>query len=127
MAISTSSPVAGPSPCVVFRGFLLMPFTTVLRTVKLGFSSVVVKRRVFELASRVAESISTSAGELARLGTLPDGGSTEAVTSTRDLLDWVVRKRLLRVPNVEILEGCIVKGLLGNTKKVDGASVSFRS
>ena len=51
----------------------------------------------------------------------------EAVTSTRDLLDWVVRKRLLRVPNVEILEGCIVKGLLGNTKKVDGASVSFRS
>jgi 2-polyprenyl-6-methoxyphenol hydroxylase-like FAD-dependent oxidoreductase len=51
----------------------------------------------------------------------------EAVTSTRDLLDWVVRKRLSLVPNVEILDGCEVKGLAGLPKEVHGVRASFRS
>jgi len=51
----------------------------------------------------------------------------EAVTSTRDLLDWVVRKRLSEVPNVEILGGYEVQGLSGQPKEVDGVRVNFRS
>jgi len=75
IAISTSSPVSGPSPCVVLNGFLLMPFTTVIGTAKLPFSRVVLKRRDPKLPSRVEESISTSEGELVREGTFPARGS----------------------------------------------------
>src|SRR6266516_649909 len=74
IVISTSSPVTGPSPLVVtLLGSLLMPFTTVLPTGKLAFSTPAENVRVPELLARVAESISTSAGELTREGTLPDG------------------------------------------------------
>src|SRR6266545_1293608 len=79
IAISTSSPVAGPSPLVVtLSGRLLMPFTTVLFTRKLAFSTPAENVRLPELLARVAESISTSAGELAREGTLPEGGLAES-------------------------------------------------
>jgi 2-polyprenyl-6-methoxyphenol hydroxylase-like FAD-dependent oxidoreductase len=51
----------------------------------------------------------------------------QAVTSTRDLLDWVVRKRLLLLPNVKVLDGCEVKGLVGQPNNVTGVSVTSRS
>src|SRR5712692_2439184 len=74
IVISTSSPVVEPSPLVVtLAGSLLMPFTTVLPTGKLAFSKPAENVRVPELLARVAESISTSEGELAREGTLPEG------------------------------------------------------
>src|SRR5438094_10644692 len=46
-----------------------MPFTTLLATVKLGFNRVEEKLSVLANGSRVAVSISTSAGELTRVGT----------------------------------------------------------
>ena len=49
----------------------------VLATVKWEFRIVAVKCRVPAIPSRVAEAISTSAGELTRVGTFPDGGFTE--------------------------------------------------
>src|SRR5437868_3504904 len=79
IVISTSSPVAGPSPLVVtLLGSLLMPFTTVLSTKKLAFSAPAENVRVPEALARVAVSISTSEGELAREGTLPEGGLAES-------------------------------------------------
>src|SRR6266481_1044895 len=59
-----------------------MPFTTVFATVKLELTRVAVKLSVPKLPSRVAESISTSEGELARVGTFPEGGSTESAGNT---------------------------------------------
>jgi hypothetical protein len=73
MPISTSSPVAGPSPCVVLFGFLLMPSITVFRTIELAFKRRTAKRRVPKLPSRVAVPISTSEGELAREPRFPPG------------------------------------------------------
>src|SRR5215471_14907990 len=77
MVIWTSSPLAGPSPPVLL-GVGLMPFTTVFDTKKLALSEVGKKLSVPSLASRVAASISTSAGELTRESTRPDGGLPES-------------------------------------------------
>jgi hypothetical protein len=55
-----------------------MPFTTVFATENTGFSKLVEILSVPELLARVAESISTSAGELTREGTLPEGGKAES-------------------------------------------------
>ena len=57
-----------------FVGSLLIPFTTEFNAVKLGFTSVAEKVRLPSALSRVAESISTSAGELVRVRTFPEGG-----------------------------------------------------
>src|SRR6266704_974453 len=72
--INTSSPVTAPSPLVFSLGCLLMPFTTEFDAVKLGFTIVAEKVRLPLALSRVAESISTSAGEFVRVTTFPDGG-----------------------------------------------------
>src|SRR5215831_7900878 len=74
MVISTSSPVIDPSPPVL----VWIRFTTVFWTKKFPFSTLGVKVSVLRFASRVAEPISTSAGELTRLGTLPEGGKAES-------------------------------------------------
>src|SRR5881296_679834 len=52
----------------------LPPVTTMFRTEKLGFRRLAVNASVPRLPSRVAVSISTSAGELTRKGTRPEGG-----------------------------------------------------
>src|SRR6266567_581238 len=79
MVISTSSPAVEPSPWVVtLPGSLLIPFTTVLPTKKFAFTAAAENPRVPELLARVAESISTSEGELFREGTLPEGGLAES-------------------------------------------------
>jgi len=80
--INTSSPVTAPSPLVFSLGCLLIPFTTEFNTLKLGFTSVVEKVRLPSALSRVAESISTSPGELVRVRTLPDGGFAESPGKT---------------------------------------------
>src|SRR6266571_6900729 len=72
--ISTASPVFAPSPRVVWLGFLLMPLTTLFATVKLALASVGVKSSVRRLESRVAESISTSAGRVDPRGHIPRRG-----------------------------------------------------
>ena len=51
-----------------------MSFTTVLPTAKLAFSTLAENVSVPEPPARVAESISTSEGELTREGTLPEAG-----------------------------------------------------
>lgn len=51
----------------------------------------------------------------------------EALTSTRDLLDWVVRRRLLQLPNVNLLHGCEVKSLRGHANMVEGVNLNFRA
>lgn len=51
----------------------------------------------------------------------------EALTSTRDLLDWVVRRRLLQLPNVNLLQGCEVKSLRGRAHLVEGVNLNFRA
>ena len=61
--------------CVILKGFLLMPFTTVFLTKKLGSNRVVANKRGPWAASRVAEAISTSGGEFALLGTFPEGAT----------------------------------------------------
>ena len=80
--INTSSPVTAPSPLVFSFGCLLIPFTTEFDAVKLGFTIVAVTVRLPSLLSRVAESISTSAGEFVRVRTLPDGGNAESPGKT---------------------------------------------
>ena len=81
-AINTSCPVTAPSPLVFSLGLLLIPFTTEFDTLKLGLTMVAEKLRLPSALSRVAESISTSAGELVRFGTLPDGGFAESPGKT---------------------------------------------
>src|SRR5438874_8970962 len=81
MVISTSSPVAGPSPPGGTAGSLRL-FTTVLATAKLAFSTLVENVSVPEFPARVAVSISTSEGELTRDGTLPEGGKAESSGNT---------------------------------------------
>ena len=51
----------------------------------------------------------------------------EALTLTRDLLDWVVRRRLLQLPNVKLLHGCEVKSLRSRVYLVEGVNLTFRS
>src|SRR5215470_3169817 len=66
IVISTSSPDLGPSPPV----FRLMLFTTVLLTMKFVLRICAEISSVPAVLSRVAVSISTSEGELTRVGTL---------------------------------------------------------
>ena len=51
----------------------------------------------------------------------------EGVTSTRSLLDHIVRTRLRQVPNVETLESCDVTGLVGLAKRVEGVKLRRRN
>ena len=51
-----------------------MPFTTVLATLNLEFSSEAVKLREPARLSRVAGAISLSEGEFIRVKTFPEGG-----------------------------------------------------
>jgi hypothetical protein len=60
---------SGPSPWVTLFGALLIPSTTVFRTEKLGLRRVAWNVSVPWLPSRVAVPISTSPGELTRVGT----------------------------------------------------------
>jgi 2-polyprenyl-6-methoxyphenol hydroxylase-like FAD-dependent oxidoreductase len=50
----------------------------------------------------------------------------EAVASTRTLLDHVVRTRLKQVPNVEIMQGCDIAGLIGQVECVEGVKLRHR-
>src|SRR5579864_3922659 len=77
IVISTSSPAVEPSPPGGAVATLRL-FTTVLPTPKFEFSTFGENVRVPELRARVAEAISTSAGELTREGTLPEGGTAES-------------------------------------------------
>ena len=81
IVISTSSPVAEPSPPGGAVATLRL-FTTVLPTAKFAFSTFVENVRVPEFPARVAVPISTSEGELAREGTLPEGGMAESSGKT---------------------------------------------
>src|SRR3954469_8222245 len=74
IVISTSSPVAEPSPPRGTAGTLIS-FTTVLSTAKLAFSTLAENVSVPEPPARVAVPISTSEGELALEGTLPEAGA----------------------------------------------------
>src|SRR3954453_1677290 len=74
IVISTSSPVAEPSPPGGTLGSL-RSLTTVLPTVKLALSTLAEKMTVPEPPARVAEPISTSEGELTLEGTLPEAGA----------------------------------------------------
>src|SRR5215471_839791 len=65
IVISTSSPDLGPSP----PAFTLMLFTTVLATIKFALTTCAEVSSVPAVLDRVAVSISTSAGELTRVGT----------------------------------------------------------
>ena len=51
----------------------------------------------------------------------------EALTLTRDLLDWVVRRRLMELPNVKLLHGCEVKGLRARADLIEGVNLNFRA
>jgi 2-polyprenyl-6-methoxyphenol hydroxylase-like FAD-dependent oxidoreductase len=51
----------------------------------------------------------------------------EALTLTRDLLDWVVRRRLLQLPNVNLLHSREVKSLRGGANLVEGVNLNFRA
>jgi 2-polyprenyl-6-methoxyphenol hydroxylase-like FAD-dependent oxidoreductase len=50
----------------------------------------------------------------------------EGLSSTRDLLDSIVRSRLKQLPNVEVLQGCEVIGLVGGANGVEGARLRLR-
>src|SRR5258708_39533920 len=77
IVISTSSPAVEPSPPGGAVATLRL-FTTVLPTLKFEFSAFVENVSVPEFPARVAAPISTSEGELAREGTLPEGGIAES-------------------------------------------------
>lgn len=51
----------------------------------------------------------------------------EALTLTRDLLDWVVRRRLLQLSNVKLLHGCEVRSLRGRANFIEGVNLNFRT
>src|ERR1043166_2759920 len=80
--IDTSSPVTAPSPLVLWAGLLLIAFTTEFDALKLALTIVAENERLPSALSLVAESISTSAGELVRVGTFPDGGNAESPGKT---------------------------------------------
>lgn len=46
---------------------------------------------------------------------------------SRDLLDWIIRRRLATINNIRFVEGCDVMGLLSNTDGTCVAGVSVRS
>ncbi|MFI1886189.1 FAD-dependent monooxygenase [Streptomyces jumonjinensis] len=46
------------------------------------------------------------------------------ISCSRDLLDWVVRERVLRAPAVTLLQGHTVRGLEGTAARVTGVRVS---
>ena len=84
MVIWTGSPLAGPSPWVTLFGALLIPFTTVFKTEKLALTRLALNVSVPWLPSRVALAISTSPGELTRVGAagvLKVGGPEVRATS----------------------------------------------
>jgi 2-polyprenyl-6-methoxyphenol hydroxylase-like FAD-dependent oxidoreductase len=65
---------------------------------------------------------------LTKFGWLPRTRHEEFVVSCgRDLLDWVVRRRILRNGRIRLLPGTEVVGLLGDTEQVTGARVRDRS
>jgi hypothetical protein len=59
-----------------------MPFTTEFDAVNVELTIAAEKLRLPSALSRVAESISTSAGELVRVGTFPDTGIPESPGTT---------------------------------------------
>ncbi|MEV4339058.1 FAD-dependent monooxygenase [Streptomyces sp. NPDC049590] len=64
---------------------------------------------------------------LTKFGWLPRVRHNEFVVSCgRDLLDWVVRRRVLRNPRVRLLAHTEVEGLLGDPARVTGARVRDR-
>src|SRR5213075_1327775 len=65
----TGQEVMAPSPLVNWPGFLLIPFTTEFDAVNDAFTNVAEKFKEPSALSRVALSISTSPGELARVST----------------------------------------------------------
>jgi len=81
IVISTCSPAVEPSPPGGAVATVRL-FTTLLPTPKFALSTFVENVRVPEFQARVAVSISTSEGELARAGTLPDGGLAESSGKT---------------------------------------------
>jgi 2-polyprenyl-6-methoxyphenol hydroxylase-like FAD-dependent oxidoreductase len=50
----------------------------------------------------------------------------EALSCTRDLLDSILRSRVKRLPNVQILPACDVLGLVGDQKRVEGVKLRLR-
>ena len=50
----------------------------------------------------------------------------EGLSSTRDLLDSIVRARLKQIPNVEVLQGCEVIGLVGERNGVEGVRLRLQ-
>jgi 2-polyprenyl-6-methoxyphenol hydroxylase-like FAD-dependent oxidoreductase len=48
----------------------------------------------------------------------------EGLAFTRDLLDWTVRRRLMRLPNIRIQDKATVLGLTGGTRRVEGVHLS---
>jgi len=44
----------------------------------------------------------------------------EAISFTRDLLDWALRRRLIQFPNIQIRDRATVQALLGSPKRVEG-------
>lgn len=52
----------------------------------------------------------------------------QMLTFTRDLLDWIVRRRLVAFADVQFIEGCDVTGLTANAANdcVTGVSLRFR-
>src|SRR5881296_314944 len=69
-----------------------MPFTTLFATVKLGFNRVEEKLSVLARGSRVAVSISTSAGELTRVGTriVRDRSESRGKTWYNSTSTWLI-------------------------------------
>lgn len=64
---------------------------------------------------------------LTKFGWLPRVWHEEFVVSCgRDLLDWVVRREVLRNPRVRLLPHTEVEGLLGDAERVTGARVRER-
>ena len=59
-----------------------MSFTTEFDALNVELTIAAEKVRLPSALSRVAKSISTSAGELVRVGTFPDGGFTESREKT---------------------------------------------
>jgi 2-polyprenyl-6-methoxyphenol hydroxylase-like FAD-dependent oxidoreductase len=50
----------------------------------------------------------------------------EGLSSTRDLLDSIVRARLKQLPNVEVLHSCEVTSLVGKPEGVEGVRLRLR-
>lgn len=50
----------------------------------------------------------------------------EGLSCTRDLLDSIVRNRVKALPNIEILQGCDVTGLVGEASRVEGVRLRLR-